>query len=62
MAAVKIYKTNSEADWQRVVDLMGKGVSGANLGIVGMGAIGFEVAKRAKAFGMKIFYHNRKQR
>ncbi|KAK7180330.1 hypothetical protein DPSP01_012006 [Paraphaeosphaeria sporulosa] len=31
------------------------------LGILGMGGIGSAVAQRAKAFGMKIQYHNRKQ-
>lgn len=31
------------------------------LGILGMGGIGSAVAKRAKAFGMKIQYHNRRQ-
>ncbi|ASB50843.1 NAD(P)-dependent oxidoreductase [Alkalitalea saponilacus] len=29
------------------------------LGIIGMGAIGQALARRAKAFGMKIIYHNR---
>ena len=31
------------------------------LGILGMGGIGSAVATRAKAFGMKIQYHNRRQ-
>ncbi|NWH19295.1 GRHPR reductase, partial [Grus americana] len=44
------------ADW------LGAEVSGATLGIVGMGTIGYKVAKRAKAFEMKILYHNRNQR
>jgi len=39
------------------VDLFGK-----TLGIVGMGQIGAAVARRAKASGMKVVYHNRKQR
>ena len=34
-------------------------VSGATIGIIGMGRIGFEIAKRSKGFGMKVFYHNR---
>jgi lactate dehydrogenase-like 2-hydroxyacid dehydrogenase len=37
-------------------------VSGRRLGIVGMGHIGCEVAKRAAAFDMPIFYHNRHPR
>ncbi|KAK2534231.1 2-ketogluconate reductase-like protein [Columba guinea] len=44
------------ADW------LGAEVSGATLGIVGMGTIGYKVAERAKAFEMKILYHNRNQR
>ncbi|XP_064299822.1 glyoxylate/hydroxypyruvate reductase B [Phalacrocorax carbo] len=44
------------ADW------LGTEVSGATLGIVGMGTIGYKVAERAKAFEMKILYHNRNQR
>ena len=39
--------------------LMGKQLTGSRLGILGMGRIGKAVAKRAKAFGMKIHYHNR---
>ncbi|XP_065255782.1 probable 2-ketogluconate reductase [Emys orbicularis] len=43
-------------------DLLGDEVTGATLGIIGMGSIGYMVAKRAKAFEMKILYHNRSQR
>ena len=39
--------------------LIGKELSGSRLGILGMGRIGRAVAKRARAFNMKIYYHNR---
>ncbi|MFO1351835.1 MAG: D-glycerate dehydrogenase [Gammaproteobacteria bacterium] len=40
-------------------DLPGKEVYGATLGIIGLGRIGKQVAKRAKGFDMKILYHRR---
>ena len=40
-----------------------KPVSGATMGIVGMGSLGLETAKRARhGFNMKILYHNRTRR
>ena len=41
--------------------VMGQSMTGKTLGIIGMGRIGRIVAKRAKAFGMKIIYYNRKK-
>jgi len=41
--------------------VMGQSMTGKTLGIIGMGRIGKIVAKRAKAFGMKIIYYNRKK-
>ncbi|MCP1336440.1 2-hydroxyacid dehydrogenase [Futiania mangrovi] len=39
--------------------LLGHRIWGKRLGIVGMGRIGTAVARRAKAFGLQIHYHNR---
>lgn len=41
--------------------LIGKEVHGATLGIVGLGRIGKQVARRAKAFDMHVLYHNRRR-
>ena len=37
-------------------------VGGRKLGILGLGHIGLEIAKRAAAFDMPVFYHNRHRR
>jgi glyoxylate reductase len=39
--------------------MLGSRLKGKKLGIIGMGRIGTAVARRAKAFGLEIFYHNR---
>jgi glyoxylate reductase len=40
--------------------MMGSRIGGKRLGIVGMGRIGQALARRARAFGLSIHYHNRK--
>ena len=55
-------KRAREKNWRWSADfLIGKQLSGSRLGILGMGRIGRAVAKRARAFGMEIHYHNRKK-
>ena len=55
-------KKAREKNWKWSADfLIGKQLSGSRLGILGMGRIGRAIAKRARAFGMKIHYHNRKK-
>jgi glyoxylate reductase len=41
--------------------MLGHRITGKRLGIVGMGRIGTAVARRAKAFGLSIHYHNRRR-
>ncbi len=47
-------------DWEPL-GFLGKELTGSTLGIIGMGRIGTGVARRAKALGMNIIYHNRSQ-
>jgi glyoxylate reductase len=41
--------------------MLGTRITGKRLGIVGMGRIGQAVARRARAFGLQIHYHNRRR-
>lgn len=42
--------------------MLGREIHSTTLGIIGMGAIGEEVAKRAQAFDMTVLYHNRNRK
>ncbi|WP_439102362.1 2-hydroxyacid dehydrogenase [Congregibacter sp.] len=44
-------------DWAGGASLMGRRVHGAKLGIIGFGAIGQAVARRAQGFAMDVSYH-----
>ena len=52
-----------DGKWREIYgafDYVGVDLQGKTIGIVGLGRIGSTLAKRAKAFDMKIIYHNRK--
>ena len=58
----KEYLEIMAAGWRKRIgfdEMLGMEVGARTLGIVGMGRIGQAVARRAKAFGMPIIYHNR---
>ena len=55
--------TDSPGEWAgwSPTWMLGRRIHGKRIGIVGMGRIGTAVARRAKAFGLSIHYHNRKR-
>jgi glyoxylate reductase len=56
----KLLRTGEWAGWSPS-GLLGHRISGKQLGIIGMGRIGQAAAKRARAFGLSIAYHNRER-
>ena len=56
-------KLARSGDWRgwSPTSMLGARLTGKRLGIVGMGRIGQAVARRARAFGLSIHYHNRKR-
>ncbi|MBC7772142.1 MAG: phosphoglycerate dehydrogenase [Pyrinomonadaceae bacterium] len=44
--------------WKKKDFSVAKGLKGQTLGVIGMGAIGREVVRRAQAFGMKVIAHS----
>ncbi len=42
--------------------MLGREAHSTTLGVIGLGAIGRQVARRAKGFDMRVLYHNRRRR
>ena len=59
-AEVMIAEKEDWAGWSPTW-MLGRRIWGKRLGIIGMGRIGQAVARRAKAFGLQIHYHNRRR-
>ncbi|HWM46313.1 MAG TPA: D-glycerate dehydrogenase [Xanthobacteraceae bacterium] len=53
----------SDTDWTgwSPTWMLGHRIGGKRLGIIGMGRIGRAIARRARAFGLQIHYHNRRR-
>lgn len=54
----RMVRTGAWDSWSPAL-LVGKEVTGARLGILGMGGVGRALAKKARGFDMDIHYHNR---
>jgi len=57
---VKVVESDQFVGWSPTW-MIGRRITGKRLGIIGMGRIGQAVARRAKAFGLQIHYHNRRK-
>jgi glyoxylate reductase len=57
---VKLIEADGFTGWSPT-HMLGRRIWGKRLGILGMGRIGQAVARRAKAFGLQIHYHNRRK-
>jgi glyoxylate reductase len=57
------YMKNTDNKWTgwSPTWMLGHRIFGKRLGIIGMGRIGQAVARRARAFGLQIHYHNRRR-
>ena len=66
LSVMRRFKEGSAAlqsgDWEgwSPSAFLGARVGGKRLGILGLGRIGIEIARRARAFGMEVHYHNRR--
>ena len=56
----RLMRSGKWAGWGPTT-MLGHRIWGKRLGIIGMGRIGQAVARRAKAFGLQIHYHNRRR-
>ena len=59
VAGDRIVRTGNWDSWSPAF-MVGKQVTGARLGIIGMGRVGQAFAQKARGFGMQVHYYNRR--
>ncbi len=60
---VELFDFVKSGEWvNRPAPIKGVDLSKSTIGIIGMGNIGVSISRRARAFGMTVIYHNRRQR
>ena len=57
----RVFEQNETWEGWSPTWMLGHRIWGKRLGVIGMGRIGSAVARRAKAFGLQIHYHNRRR-
>lgn len=60
VAGDRIVRTGAWDSWSPAF-MVGKQVTGARVGIIGMGRVGRAFAAKARGFGMEVHYHNRSE-
>lgn len=56
---VKALETGAFSGWSPTW-MLGRRVKGKKLGVIGLGRVGQAIARRARAFGLEVHYHNRR--
>lgn len=56
---IRTSQREHRGNWAKIANLIE--LKGTSVGIIGLGDIGMEVAKRCRAFEMNLFYHQRQQ-
>jgi lactate dehydrogenase-like 2-hydroxyacid dehydrogenase len=57
VSPIRTSQREIRGNWAKISDVIE--LMGSSVGIIGLGDIGMEIARRCRAFGMEVFYHQR---